>query len=91
MFHTHNYLKSVLCDKSKNASVRCFMCMSSMCVQLFTVFKEEVLTLDYICTLVRTLKSKMAAISMEMKRGKKIVFLPIFHTDHNKCTMKLVG
>ena len=40
-----------------------------------------------ICTLVSALKSKMATISMETKRGKKIIlfFLHIFYTDHNKC------
>ena len=44
-----------------------------------------------ICTLVSALKSKMAAISMETKRGKKIFFfLHIFYTDHNKCKMKWV-
>ena len=35
------------------------------------------------------LKSNMAAISMEINRGKKIIFdfFSIFyHTDHNKCT-----
>ena len=44
-----------------------------------------------ICTLVSALKSKLAAISMETKRGKKIFFFsPYFYTDHNKCKMKWV-
>ena len=63
-------IKNVLCNKNQNASVRFFICMSSMCVQLFTAFEEP---------LVSALRSKMAAISMETKRGKKIIFfLSIF-------------
>ena len=37
------FTQNVLHNKSKNASVRFFMCMSSMCVQLFTAFEEAVL------------------------------------------------
>ena len=44
-----------------------------------------------ICTLVNALKSKMATISMETKRGGKKKFSIFFHTDHNKCTKKWVG
>ena len=38
-------IKNVLCNKNKNASERFFICMSSMCVQLFTAFEEMVLKL----------------------------------------------
>ena len=38
-------IKNVLCNKRKNASVRFFICMSSVCVQLFTAFEEAVLKL----------------------------------------------
>ena len=82
-------IKNVLCNKSKNASVRFFIYMSSMCVQLFTAFEEAVLKL--LCTLVSALKSKIATISVETKRGKKnyfVFFTIFFHTDHNKWTMK---
>ena len=44
VFHKKK-IKNVLCNKSKNASVRFFICMSSMCVQLFTAFEEVVLKL----------------------------------------------
>ena len=37
--------KKVIFNKSKNASVRFFINMSSMCVQLFTAFEEAVLKL----------------------------------------------
>ena len=67
VFFTQKMIKNVLCYKSKNSSVRFFICMSSMCLQLFTAFEEAVLKL--LCTLVSALKSKMAAISMETKRG----------------------
>ena len=83
-------IKNLIFNKSKNASVRFFIYMSSMCVQLFTAF--EVLSgFEVICTLVSALKSNMAAISMETNRGKKNfgVFSPyFFHTDHNTYTMK---
>ena len=45
VFFTHKMIKNVLCNKSKNSCVRFFMCMSSMCVQLFTAFEEAVLKL----------------------------------------------
>ena len=45
MFFTHKMILKVLCNKSKNASVHFFICMSSMCVQLFTAFEEAVLKL----------------------------------------------
>ena len=32
---------NVSCNKSKNASVRFFICMFSMCVQLFTAFNHS--------------------------------------------------
>ena len=41
-FFTQTMIKNVLCNKSKNASVRFFICM---CVQLFTAFEEAVLKL----------------------------------------------
>ena len=52
-------IKIVLCNKSKKASVRFFICrpMSSMCVQLFTAFDEVILKL-YICSLVSASKIK---------------------------------
>ena len=49
-----------------------------MCVQFFTAF--ELAVFKVICTLVSAVKSKMAAISLEMNRGKKLLF---FHIDHN--------
>ena len=63
-------IKNVLCNQSNNASVRFFICMSSMFVQLFTAFEEAVLKL-YVLYLGECLKSKMAAISMETKRREK--------------------
>ena len=68
-------IKNALWNKSKNTSVCFFICMSSMCVQLFTEFEEAVLKL--ICTLVSPLKANMAAISMETKRGN-FFFSPYF-------------
>ena len=44
-FFTQTMIKNVLCNKNKNASVRFFICMSSMCVLLFTAFEEAVLKL----------------------------------------------
>ena len=38
-------IKNVLCNKSNNAPVCFFICMSSICVQHFTAFEEEVLKL----------------------------------------------
>ena len=63
--------------------------MFSMCVQLFTAYEEAVLKL-YVPR-GSAQKTKMGAISMETKRGKKnyfVFFSIFFHTDHNKCTMK---
>ena len=45
VFFTQKTIKNVLCNKSKNASVRFFIDMSSMCVQRFTAFEEAVLKL----------------------------------------------
>ena len=39
------YRCTVLCNKSKNASVHFFICTSSMSVPLFTAFAEAVLKL----------------------------------------------
>ena len=87
MFFTQRIIKNVVCNKSKNASVLYVSsCVCLPCVQFFTAFEEAVLKL---CSLVSALKSKMATISMETKRGNLIFFfLHIFRTDHNKCTMK---
>ena len=38
-------IKNILFNKTKNPRVRFFIYMSSMCVQLFTVFEVAVLTL----------------------------------------------
>ena len=43
VFFTQNMIKTVLCKKSKNASVSVLICVSSMCVQLFTAVEEAVL------------------------------------------------
>ena len=76
-------IKNLILNKTKNASVRFFIYMSSRCVQLFTAFEEV------ICILVIALKSNMAAISMEANRGNFFFFFSIFfHNDHNKYTMK---
>ena len=45
VFFTQTMIKNVLCNKNQNASVRFFICMYSMCVQLFTAFEEAVLKL----------------------------------------------
>ena len=45
VFFTQTMIKNVLCNKNQNASVRFFICMSSMCVQRFTAFEEAVLKL----------------------------------------------
>ena len=81
-------IKNVLCNKNKKASVRFFICMSSMCVTFHCIRRSG---FKVICTLVSALKSKMAAVSMETKREKKnyfVFFSIFFHTDHNKCTIK---
>ena len=44
-FFTQKMIKNVLCNKGKNAYVRFFICMSSMCVQHFTAFEEAVFKL----------------------------------------------
>ena len=88
-------IENVLCNKNKNASVRFFICMSSMCVQLFTAFEEPVLRLYLLCTLVTALKSKMAVISIETKCGKKMIlfFPPYFFIliNHNKMYNEMIG
>ena len=43
VFFTQTIITNVLSNKSKNASVRFFICMSSTYVQLFTAFAEAVL------------------------------------------------
>ena len=55
--------------------VSSFLCLLCVHVQLFTAFEEAVLKL-----LVNALKSKMAVISMETKRGEKniLFFSPYF-------------
>ena len=40
--HTQLFIKNVLCNTIKNASVSFFNCMYSMCVQVFTAFEEAV-------------------------------------------------
>ena len=45
VFFTQTMIKNLLCNKNQNASVRFFICISSMCVQLFTAFEEAVLKL----------------------------------------------
>ena len=76
MFFTQKMIKNLIFNKTKNTSVRFFIYMSSRCVHI----------------LVSALKSNMAAIPMETKRGEIFLFfLHIFHTDHNKCTMKWLG
>ena len=45
VFFTQTMIKNVLCNTNQNASARFFICMSSMCVQLFTAFEEAVLKL----------------------------------------------
>ena len=45
VFFIQTVIKNVLCNKNQNASVSFFICMSSMCVQLFTAFEEAVLKL----------------------------------------------
>ena len=84
VFHT---LKNVLCNKSKNPSVRFFICMSSMCVQLFTAFEETVLKL-YLGE-CHKIKDGHHFHGNEARGKIYFVFSPIFfHTDHNKCTLK---
>ena len=87
LFFRQKMIKNLIFNKSKNPSVRFFIYMFSMCVQLFTAFEEAVLKW------VSALKSNMAAISMETNRGKKfvLVFSPYLFTDHNKYTMKWLG
>ena len=77
-------IKNVLCNTNQNASVRFFICMSSMCVQLFTAFEEAVLKL-YVSGECPKIKDGRHFHGNEA-RGKKI--LHIFYTDHNKCKMK---
>ena len=44
VFHT-KMIKNVIFNVTKNTRVRFFICMFSMCVQLFTAFEEAVLKL----------------------------------------------
>ena len=57
--------------------VSSFVCLLCVCnfSRCFTGFKV-------ICTLVSALKLKMAAISMETKRGNFFFLFIFFHTDH---------
>ena len=77
VFSHKKMIKHVLCNKSKNASVRFFIYMSSVCATFHCIWRSG---FKVICTLVSTLKSKMSTISMETKRGKKIIlfFFTIF-------------
>ena len=68
-------IKNLIFNKTKNAPVRFFIYMSSICVQLFTAFEEAVLKLYF--TLVSALKSNMAAISVETNRGNFFFILII--------------
>ena len=43
VFFKQKMIKNLIFNKSKNASVRFFIYMSSMCVQRFTAFEEAVL------------------------------------------------
>ncbi len=45
VFFIQKMIKNVIFNKSKNASVRFFIYMSTMCAQLFTAFEEAVLKL----------------------------------------------
>ena len=68
-------IKKLIFNKTKNASVRFFIYMSSMCVQLFTAFEEAVLRI-YLgeCPKIEYV------ISMETNHGenKFLVFSPYF-------------
>ena len=66
-FSPKKLLKMYYATKVKNASVRFLICMSSMCVQLFTAVEVAVLKL-YVP------KSNMAAISMETSPRGKFLF-----------------
>ena len=64
-------IKNVLFIETKNTCVHFFIYMSSMCVQLFTASSG----FEVICTsVVSVIKSKMATISMETKRGGNKLF-----------------
>ena len=63
--------------------VSSFVCLLYVC-KLFTAFEEAVLKVPD--TLVRALKSKVAAISTETEARE--FFSSICFTDHNKCTLK---
>ena len=58
------------------ATLRFFMYMSSMRVQLFTAFE---LAAKVICTFVRVLKSKMATTSRETNRVKTLIRFSLYH------------
>ncbi len=49
VFFKQKMIKNVIFNKTKNASVPFFIYTSSMCVQLFTAFEEEVLKLYVPC------------------------------------------
>ena len=83
-------ITNVLCNKkTKRFCTFLHMYVFYVCAPFHCIWRSR---FKVICTLVSALKSKMAAISMETKRGKKFVcfFLHIFYTDHNKCKMKWV-
>ena len=79
--------------QQKKPSARFFIGMSSMCVQLFTAFVEAVLTLyvDSYLGECPTIKHGRHLHENEARGKIILLFLHIFHTDHNKCTMKGVG
>ena len=74
-------------QKSKRFCMFLHLYVFYVCATFHCIWRSR---FKVICTLVSALKSKMAAISMETKRGEKKHFLHIFYTDHNKCKMKWV-
>ena len=76
--------------KVKTLTVRFFICMSSMCVQLFTAFEEAVLKLYVPCLgECPKIKDGHHFHGNEVRGKKYFVFFSIFfHTDRNKCTVQ---
>ena len=83
-------IKNVLCNKSKNASICFFNCMSSMCVQLFTAFEEAVYMYCMYLRECPKIKNGHHFHGNEAQKKHDFVFFSLFfHTDHNKCTMRV--
>ena len=81
-------IKNLIFNKSKNASVRFFIYMSSKCVQRFTAFEEAVLKLYDLGECPKIQYGHHFHGNQLRGNLCVCVFSIFFHPDHNKYTMK---